>query len=151
MYEFIEVLIINYGLIGILIGTFLSYSILPLPTDAVIVLGVSFINPYAVLFASLLGSTLGSVSNYFIGLKGIRTFLIKRSSKKEEKAQRLFRKWDSISLVLFSWLPFIGDPLFIIAGTLKMKFWKFLLYSTLGKLWYLSLLIWFGFTLESLS
>jgi len=150
MVQFLSSLIENYGLLGIFIGTFLSYSILPLPADALIVLGVSFFNPYAVLFVSLLGSTLGSISNYFIGLKGIRTFLKKRYSKKEKRAGKMFRKWGPVSIVLFSWLPIIGDPLFVIAGTLKMNFWKFLLYSTLGKIWYLILLIWFGSFLTSL-
>ena len=150
MVQFLTSLIENYGLLGIFIGTFLSYSILPLPSEPILILGINFFNPYAVLFVSLLGSTLGSISNYFIGLRGIRTFLIKRASKKEKKARKLFKKWGPISIVLFSWLPIIGDPLFIIAGTLKMKFWKFLLYSTLGKLWYFILLIWFGSVLTFL-
>ena len=85
MVQFIASLVDNYGLFGILIGTFLSYSILPLPTDAVIVLGVNYFSPYAVRLFALLGSTLGSMMNYFIGLKGIRLFFIKQSSKKEKK------------------------------------------------------------------
>ena len=141
MVQFVVSLIDNYGLFGILIGTFLSYSLLPVPADAVIVLGVNFFNPYVVLFTSLLGSTLGSMLNYFIGLKGIRVFLIKRSSEKEKKVKKLFNKWGPISIVLFSWLPIIGDPIFVVAGTLKMKFWKFLLYSYLFL--YLILLLFF--------
>ena len=150
MTQFIVSLIDNYGIWGILISNFLSYSILPFPSDAVIVLGVNFFNPYTVLFTSLIGSTLGSISNYFIGLKGIRIFFIKRLSKKEKKAEKLFNRFGPVSIVLFSWLPIIGDPLIIAAGTLKMKFWKFLLFSTLGKLWYFILLIWFGFVLTYL-
>lgn len=150
MVQLIVSLIDNYGLFGILIGTFLSYSILPVPTDVVIVLGVNFFNPYVVLFMSLLGSTLGSTLNYFIGLKGIRIFFIKRSSKKEKKAENMFNKWGPISIVLFGWLPFIGNPLVVIAGILKMNFWKFLVYSTLGKIWYFILLIWFGSVIASI-
>jgi len=148
MTQFIASLIDNYGLFGILLGTFLSYSLIPLPSDPIIVLGGNLFNPYSVLFVSLLGSTLGSTLNYYIGLKGIRTFFIKHPSKKGKKAEKLFDKWGPKSIVFFSWVPFIGDPLFVIAGTLKMKFWKFLLYSTLGKLWYFIFLIWFGYILN---
>tara|TARA_Y100000310_G_scaffold341787_1_gene442106 strand:- start:8722 stop:9177 length:456 start_codon:yes stop_codon:yes gene_type:complete len=150
MAEFISSLITNYGLFGLFITAFISYSIFPIPPiEVFIVLALNFFNPYTVFFTALLGATFGSILNYFIGIKGIRRF-INKSSKKEKKAERLFDKWGPISIVLFGWLPIIGNPLIIIAGTLKMNFWKLLVYSILGKIWYLILVIWFGSFLNSL-
>ncbi|MBI2134724.1 DedA family protein [Candidatus Woesearchaeota archaeon] len=144
MLQYVTNLMIDYGILGIIISTFLSFSVLPLPSDAAILLAANYFDPYTLLFASLIGSSLGSIVNYYIGLKGIRVFFIKKPSRKQKKAEAIFDRWGGLSLLLLSWLPFIGDPLIVIAGTLRMKFWKFLFYSTLGKLWYFIVLIWFG-------
>ena len=50
MAQFVISLIENYGLWGVFIGTFLSYSIIPIPTDIAIVLSLKFFNPYIVFF-----------------------------------------------------------------------------------------------------
>ena len=145
MTEFVSSLIANYGLLGIFIATFVSYSIFPIPPiEPLIVLALNFFNSYLVFIASILGATSGHILDYIIGLKGIRMFLMRRYPKTEEKARRLFIKLGPMSIVLFSWMPLIGNPIIIIAGSLKMNFWKFLFYSTVGKVWYFILVIWFG-------
>lgn len=35
--------------------------------------------------------------------------------------------------MLFAWVPIIGDPLTVIAGTLRMKFVNFLVLVSIGK------------------
>ena len=143
--QIVKSLVKKYGLQGLFSAQLLSYSILPFPPEPPIVLSVLLgLNPLAVLVVSLLGATIGSILTYLIGLKGIRGFLVKRSPEKEEKARKFFEKWGPLSLVLFSWLPILGDPLIIVAGTLKMNFWKFFGYSTLCKLWYFMIWTWFG-------
>lgn len=144
MVEFVSYLITNYGLLGLFITSFVSFSIFPIPPiEVFIVLSLNFFNPYIVFFTTLVGSTFGSILNYFIGIKGIRRF-VNKSSKKERKAEKVFKKWGPMSIVLFGWMPIIGNPLVIIAGTLRMNFWKLVLYSTIGKIWYFILVIWFG-------
>ncbi len=138
----VDDLISGYGLVGIFLASFLSYSIIPFPNEPVLVAGSSFFNPWMVLLIALVGANLGSVLSYYIGLKGLRTFFFKRSLKKESRGERMFERWGPLSIILFSWVPIIGDPLFIAAGVLRMRFWKMLLYSTIGKLWYFALVIW---------
>jgi membrane protein YqaA with SNARE-associated domain len=147
MLEYGSYFIEGYGLLGVLVGTFLSFSVLPVPTDPVIIAAVGYFNPLLVFFVAMVGSTLGSITNYYIGLKGVRFFLRNKNSKNERKAERIFEKWGLFGLIFFSGLPFIGDPLIILAGTLRVGFWKFLFYTTLGKIWYFVLLIWFGIVL----
>ncbi len=147
----LDSLITDYGLASIFIAAFLSYSIFPIPPiEPLIILSLKHFNAYTILITSILGSTFGSILNYIIGLKGIRVFLLKKFSKTEKKARKIFEKFGPTSIVLLGWAPVVGNPLVIVAGTLKMKFWKFLIYSTLGKIWYFIFVIWFGSYLTAL-
>ena len=83
----------NLGLIGYLIVIFLSYSIIPLPSDAAIVFAATIYNPFTLFILTLVSSTLGSITNYYLGLKGIRFFVKKNISPKKEKlARKYFKK-----------------------------------------------------------
>jgi len=144
MADIVSLLIQQYGLIGILIASFLSYSLFPVPTEPVLILGLAHFSAYTVLLFSLIGATLGSILNYIIGLKGIRLLFVNSQGKAQKKAEGLFTRWGPLSIVLLGWVPIIGDPLFLVAGLLRMNFWRMLLYSILGKLWYFALVIWFG-------
>lgn len=139
---FLLAIVQNYGLYGLFLSVFLSYSILPSFTIAPVLISVEFFNPWLVFLVSMLAATLGSIVNYYIGLKGIRRFL--PDNKTILKAEKRIDKYGPFALIFLTWLPVIGDPIIIAAGVLNMKFWKFLLYSTLSKIWYLALIIFFG-------
>jgi len=49
-----------------------------------------------------------------------------------ERAQQRYRRYGRLSLLL-SWVPIIGDPLTVVAGTLREPLWSFLLLVTLAK------------------
>ena len=132
----------TYGLYGLFLSVFLSYSIIPSFTIAPIIISVNFFNPWLVFFISMLAATLGSITNYYIGLKGIRRFI--PDTRKMQKAEKRIKRYGPFALVFLTWLPIIGDPIIVAAGVVKMRFWKFLFYSTLSKIWYLALIIFFG-------
>ena len=92
-------------------------------------------NLYLLIAVATIGNTLGSVINYFLGLKG-EEYLISKNFLKEKyiiKSKYYFDKYGSISL-LFSWLPIIGDPITFVAGILKYDFKKFLVLVFIAKL-----------------
>jgi membrane protein YqaA with SNARE-associated domain len=134
----------NLGLVGFFIGMVLAYSVLPLPTDFSIVGLVAIYNPLVVLAVALAGATLGSITTYYIGRKGLRRIVKRNLPEREKVARKLFDRYGSASLLLFSWLPLIGDPLILVAGTLKMRFYPFLAYTTASKVTYFLVLIWFS-------
>jgi len=152
MLGVITSIIESYGLIGVLVGTFLSYSVLPLPTELAVILASGVHAAYLVFLMALLGSTLGSVLNFYIGARG-KGYLLKKETPRYKWARDTFNKHGGWGILFFSWLPIVGDPLIIVAGALNMDFKKFLVYSTLAKIWYFVLLIflgvnlmgWFGF------
>jgi len=117
------------------IVAFLSGSLLPLGSEALFLYDIKVYNNIALLtITATIGNTLGSVLNYYMGLKG-EEFLIKRaylSLKKLNLAKKRFNKYGAIVL-LFAFLPVVGDPLTFIAGALQYNFKKFLILVFLSK------------------
>jgi len=114
---------------------FLSATLLPMGSEALLLYDIT--QNYSLLllwiFATL-GNTLGSMLNYWLGLKGEAYLERKKylSYKKMEKARRFFDKYGGWTLLL-SWVPVIGDPLTFIAGVLRYNFKVFTLIVFLAK------------------
>jgi len=102
-------------------------TFLPLGSEALFLYdletGYSFF--FLWLVASV-GNTLGSILNYWLGLKG-EAYLEKKghvSALKMQKAKGIFDRFGGVTLLL-SWVPVIGDPLTFIAGVLRYNFMCF--------------------------
>jgi membrane protein YqaA with SNARE-associated domain len=125
------------SLLTLFSSAFLAATLLPAQSEAVLV-GLLLAQPEdaAVLIATAsLGNTLGAMVNWGIGL-GIQRFRSKRwfpvSVAQLERAERHYRRFGRWSLLL-SWMPVIGDPLVLVAGVLKEKFWVVLLLTAIAK------------------
>jgi membrane protein YqaA with SNARE-associated domain len=82
-----------------------------------------------------IGNSLGSLLNYFLGLKG-EEYLVEKKLLNEKmiiKSKTYFDKYGSVCL-LFSWLPIIGDPITFVAGILKYDLKKFIVLVVIAKL-----------------
>ena len=117
------------------IVSFLAATLLPLGSEALLVYDISqnYSLEYLWVFATL-GNTLGSVLNYWLGLKG-EIYLESKgylSLEKMDKARGFFDKYGGWTLLL-SWVPIIGDPLTFIAGVLRYNFKIFVLIVALAK------------------
>lgn len=114
---------------------FLSGSLLPLGSEATLIYDIKAgYNIFWLLYFATFGNVLGAVLNYYLGLKG-KEYLLKKeymSYSTYIKAKYRFKKFGSLVL-LFSFLPIIGDPLTFIAGTLKYNFKWFLVLVTISK------------------
>lgn len=92
-------------------------------------------NIYLLLISASIGNILGSVFNWFCGYYS-NYFIQKKwfpiKQQKINKASLLFSKYGKWSLLL-SWVPFIGDPITFIAGTLRYSFLPFLFLVSIGK------------------
>ncbi|MDX3773624.1 YqaA family protein [Chromatiaceae bacterium AAb-1] len=99
--------------------------------------------------AATSGNTLGSCVNWYLGYKLLH-FQHKKWFPLNQaqlcKAQQYFQRYGSWSL-LFSWLPVIGDPLTLVAGIMKIRFWWFLLLVILGKGARYAVLLWLAIAL----
>lgn len=117
------------------ITALISATLFPLGSEALLVYDIKQgYNIYFLLLFATLGNSLGSVVNYFLGLKG-EEYLLKKSLLKEEyiiKSKNYFDKYGAFS-ILFSWLPIVGDPITFVAGILKYDFKKFLILVIVAK------------------
>jgi membrane protein YqaA with SNARE-associated domain len=116
-------------------SAFISATLFPLGSEALLIYDIKEgYNIYLLLFFATLGNSLGSILNYYLGLKG-EEYLIEKKLLKEKYvdiSKRYFDKYGFIT-ILFSWLPIIGDPITFVAGILKYDFKKFVILVVISK------------------
>ena len=117
------------------ISAFASATLLPLGSEALLIYNIKEgLNIYILLFVATFGNVLGSVFNYYLGLKGEEYLIEKKLVKQKyiDSSKKYFDRFGSFSL-LFAWLPIIGDPITFIAGVLRYDFRKFLVLVVISK------------------
>ena len=121
-----QALLTSYGLIGLFLVCFFSASVLPFPSEPIIVIAAKFFDPISILAVVLVSSTIAAYINYWVGYRGLHPFLVKREEQEEHKAEKWIRKWGAPILLASPWIPFIGDLFPVAAGALKMPARTFL-------------------------
>jgi len=124
------------GYTGLFIAAFLSATILPLGSVVVLApLLLSGLSPSMLVVVATIGNVLGSMTNYALGYWASLSLIKKWLRMSEEefvRAEQHFKKYGIIAL-LFTWLPFIGDPLTVLAGILRIRLHWFVVLVTVGK------------------
>lgn len=129
----------NFSALAILFAvSFGAATILPLQSEAVLV-GLHVTEKYNVgvlLAVASAGNILGAVVNWLMGrylihFQDRKWFPVKEKSLK--KATELYQHWGVWTLLL-AWVPFIGDPLTLVAGIFRTNFWLFLALVSIGKI-----------------
>jgi len=117
------------------IVSFLSATLLPLGSEALLLYNMTQNHTLFLLWlVASVGNTLGSVLNYWLGLKG-EIYLEHKghlAKDKMKKARGFFAKYGGWTLLL-SWVPIIGDPLTFIAGVFRYNFKYFVLIVFVAK------------------
>jgi len=129
----------EYGIIGLFLNSLLAATAIPLPTEILTsALLIGGENIFLVVIALIIGSVIGGILNYFIGLGGNKLVkkLKKNTDKKEhdKKHNKLLDKFGWSAIFFAAWIPVIGDLILISAGVKKMKFTKFLIFMISGKI-----------------
>ncbi len=121
-----------YALPALFLSAFISSSLMPGGSEALFaaMLWHGGQSPAALLLVATAGNTLGGMSSWGIGR------LLARRRPAGRMAQRValerLRRWGPAALLL-SWLPFVGDPLCVAAGWLRVHWAAALLLIGLGK------------------
>ena len=117
------------------LSSFISATLFPMGSEALLLINLNNgLNLYYLLIIATLGNSLGSIVNYWFGLKG-EQFLVNKKildEKKILKSKYYFDKYGGYSLLL-SWVPIIGDPITLIAGVLKYDLKKFIILVVIAK------------------
>lgn len=147
--------ITQLGDIGVLIGMFLESSVVPIPSEVIIIGASSFGIPLAaIVFLGSLGSTLGGMVGYCLGryaampviLKYGRFVLIKPHHI--ERAEKIAKKYGIYSVLIGRVLPIVPFKVFsIAAGITKIPFIPFMICTLVGVVPRIFLLAIFGLSL----
>lgn len=137
IWDIIAPILTDYGYYSLFISSFLSSTLLPMGSEALVVAmmqipGESF---WKIVAIATIGNFLGACTTYYIGLQGTDHILFQYfcpSEQKFERARDLFQKYGAVML-LFSWIPVIGDAFVFVAGGLKYPLEKFSVLTFSGK------------------
>lgn len=130
-----EALVQSYGVLGLFISAFISSTIAPGGSEAVLAYLIlqSMHDSLTLVLVATAGNTLGALTTYYLGYLASFAKSSKVINKKYfANAQESIQRYGSIALIL-SWLPIIGDVLCLAAGWVKLNFYKSLCFITLGK------------------
>ena len=122
--------------LSLFVSAFLAATLLPLGSEAL--LAAFYLDGHDALWLWLvasLGNTLGSCCNWLIGrellrFQGRAWFPFK--PEHIDAAQVRFHRFGKWTLLL-AWLPIVGDPLTLVAGLMRVRFWLFLGLVFVGK------------------
>jgi len=132
MVEFL----LNYGLWGLFLAGFLSGSILPFNSEAVMsVLMLAGVSGFSCIVVASAGNTLGGISIFYLGYLGKIEWIEKYGKVKMEKIQDILpklQKYGALS-ALISFVPIIGDVLILGLGFFRISPKLTILFMFIGK------------------
>ncbi|MDH5564071.1 MAG: DedA family protein [Nitrospirota bacterium] len=125
----------DYSLWGLFFSAFLSSTVLPGSSEVVLLALATQgeIPHWDLLAVATAGNTLGGMSSWVLGwVIALRYPLTELSKPSHRRAVERVRQWGS-PILLFSWVPVIGDPLCVAAGWLRISWIGAWIFIGMGK------------------
>lgn len=125
----------SIGLLGLFISAFISSTIAPGGSEAVLAYLVNTKQYYLanLITVATIGNTLGALTTWWLGVWASKKYPAENLlSKQQRKSLQTVRHWGSWVLLL-SWLPVIGDGLCFAGGWLKLPLLTSVLSIGIGK------------------
>lgn len=136
LIDWTKVTFLPLGWLGLFIVAFIESSFFPVPPDLLVIV-LSLASPDRALFfafVSTLGSVLGAIFGYWLGIKGGLPLLKKMFSKKSiEKAHYLYNKYESWAIFIGAFTPIPFKVFTISAGVFYVNFRRFVFVSIIGR------------------
>ena len=127
------------------VSAFLSATLLPGSSEALLLLRLNEgAGAIGLVLSATAGTLLGSLLTYAMGLGGnhvLHRRWLRMDQADLARAERWFGRWGTPTLLL-AWLPVVGDPLCLLAGILRVRWWWFVLLVGLGKFARYTALVW---------
>ncbi|GJL53648.1 MAG: membrane protein [Nitrospirales bacterium] len=125
----------EYTLGGLFLSAFLSSTLFPGGSEIVLAVLVAqrTYDPWMLWGVATAGNTLGGMTSWGLGFLLSWRFPVSGLTKRRQRqAVERIQQWGS-PLLLFSWVPVIGDPLCVAAGWLRVNGAVAMLWIGLGK------------------
>jgi membrane protein DedA with SNARE-associated domain len=160
---FLESLYTAFGYAGVVAAMAIESAAIPLPSELILpfagwmvsrgleepLTGASW-SYWGAVTAGVVGNTLGSIVSYYVGALGGRPLLerygryVLISHHDLEVADRWFARWGEATVFFSRMLPIVRTFISVPAGVARMPVWRFLLFSILGAIPWVMLLVWGG-------
>jgi len=130
-------LIVQFSYLGIFSIAVVSSStiFIPFPIYTIIFFSTGLgLNPLATGIIAGLGSALGELTGYFIGLGGTTLALEKKKSRWVKPIMKYFKRYGFVTISITAFLPFPFDIVGILSGMGKYNIKKFLIATSIGKI-----------------
>jgi membrane protein YqaA with SNARE-associated domain len=126
----------QFGLSTVFITAFVSATLLPMGSEPV-VFGYVKLHPeqfWLTIAVATLGNTLGGAVDYWMG-RGAQSAAAAMGAPGNKGGKRYLGWFERLGpkVLIFSWLPIVGDPLCAVAGWLRLAFWPCLAWIAIGK------------------
>ena len=140
-------LVLEYHLVVLFLISFAAATILPLGSEWLFIALVAANQSAAgLLLVATVGNTLGGITLWFMG-RGMTSWYVRRTAGREARGLRRAEQWFQhygVWSLLLSWVPIVGDPLCLVAGSLRIRLSLFCILVATGKgmrylsVWYLT-------------
>ena len=158
MANFVINLISNYGYLGMFLGMVLEAVIIIIPSELIlatggILAGKGIFSFCGAFITGLLGSVFCAVVIYFMGYFGGKPFIKKYGKyffmKEEdiEKSDSWFNRYGMLSALIGRNFPIVRTLISLPIGIMRLSFFKFLLYTTIGSIPWTLVFVYFGYAL----
>ena len=155
-----------FGYLGVVLFMAIESAAIPVPSELILPLaGFSVARgvpepltgqPWSysgAVIAGVVGNTLGSLVAYAVGAYGGRPLLerygkyVLISMHDLDVADRHFKRWGDATVFFSRMLPIVRTFISVPAGIARMPLWRFILFSVLGTVPWVMLLVWGGLVL----
>ena len=130
-------IIAQFSYVGIFLVSILSTSsiFIPAPLYAIVFFSSTLgLNPLVASISAGLGSAIGELTGYLIGLGGSEIAKEKKKSRWVKPFYKYFKKYGFATIVVTAFLPFPFDVVGILSGWSKYDVKKFLIATAIGKI-----------------
>lgn len=163
---FLERIYSSFGYAGVTVAMTIESAAIPLPSELTLpfagwVVSRGLIEPltgapwtyWGAVAAGVIGNTLGSLVAYAVGAWGGRPLLERYGryvlirEHDLDLADRWFERWGAAAVFFSRMLPVIRTFISLPAGIARMPIWRFVVFSILGAIPWVMLLVWGGVVL----
>lgn len=138
--------LIEWGYIGLFIGSFVAGSVIPFSSEAVLVACITVLglDPIICTLAATAGNVAGGMTCYWMGHLGNMVWIEKYFHVKKEKIEKAerFVRGRGAWMAFFAFIPILGSAISIVLGMMRANIWIVTLSMTLGKILRYALLVW---------
>ena len=163
---FLDSIYAAFGYLGVVLAMAIESAAIPLPSELILPfagwsVSRGTIEPltgapwtyWGAVVAGVFGNTVGSLVAYAIGAYGGRPLLARFgryvliSAHDVDLAERWFARFGDATVFFSRMLPVVRTFISIPAGIARMPLWRFVLFSVLGAIPWVMLLVWGGVVL----